>query len=251
MAEFNPDVPIDPNADEYNKPTGRYMPREGRKVFAITGYHRDEAPFGKTILIGLVCVKDLGRPDEALTPPSDEGLSSSTKLVLNEKGMRWVARFAQALGFSDPFIPTRDEGHFDRVIASNKGFLIGTVEHRQYLPKGKKDEPKNYVTVSEVKEYEVADLAALGLTQDGAITDDVKALITKGETDYDDRLAKMAEAKKNPKNRSGGGASSASSGGGKPATDDEIPFRARNRHSDAVPHQKRRRSRRAVDLGQV
>lgn len=232
MTKFDPNAPIDPNNPEYDKPAERFNPREGRKVFAITGVHRDVAPFGPTILIGLVVVKDLAPDDDTLNPPNDLGLSSSTKLTINERGMKWIGKFAKNLKYNAPFVAIKDEGNFDEVIASNKGILIGSVSHRQYLPKGKEDKLANYVTVSEVQDYEVADLAALGLTQDGALTDAVLEVISKGESDFADRLQKMTEAKARGAGRGGVRSGGGGGGGGgsrgvattQTAKDEDIPF---------------------------
>jgi hypothetical protein len=219
---FDPNAPMNPDDPSYDLGE-RYLPREGRKVFAIVGYYRKETPLGPGIVIGLVVIKDLDAPDENLTPPSDEGLMSKTELIHNAKGQVWEAAFARALrqplkpgtpGKTGNIYWMRDNGDekgagFNDLIDLNFGCLIGTVEHRDYQRDGKDKK------TSDVKRYEAAALAELGLTQDGDLTEAVKELIAKGEAAWDEAEVKRKERKaRGPAggNRSGGGGSGGSDG---------------------------------------
>lgn len=187
---------VDPKSKEIEKKP-RFHCREGRALFAITKYHRenvgrDDKPM---VHVAIVCVKDQKAADPKLDPEKDEGLSCKIRLFDTDTGRRHFGLLARALKYNEPF-DTESDDDLDKVFSSNGGIFWGKV----------KVEKEQYAEVTEFAPYV------------GEHDPEWAALIEKGELDYDEMMARKAQRQDRQRSTGGGGG-----GGGRPS-DDGVPF---------------------------
>lgn len=192
MAKVNPKAP-EHQIDE------RSIPHPGRKVLMPLSYDRVKTEYGDRITVAFAVVEDLskGRNHNPLDP--DEGMATSAKFTISDRGTRYLCRYALAAKHTDEFDPDLDTD-LDLVFTNP---VIGEVEHDSFT-----DDDNRLVRFAKVTNWE---------TYKGEVKPEWKPYIDKANEAWDEKIKRAAERAEEKKKGGGNGKS-------KRANKADVPF---------------------------
>lgn len=201
---------VDPNDKEYDKKEGYPLCGEGRKLLAPIGFERYQSQNGNPMIgVRFLVLRDYADDGDDANTECYENFTNTPKALFR------IARFARALGQTDPF-DTDDDEELGNILVM--GYVEADVEVEEFEGKSKPRPKEFHVWRGDGEEPEWSEW------------------IDAADTRHTEYLVWRAEHPRGTFNKGGkGGGSSGGSGGARPSSGESGGRGARKQRGDDVP----------------